>query len=58
MPHYHAQEATRAVKKVLGNTYKMERKPIALAVLDCMRDCEYVKQSGNGIFRFKGYFTK
>merc|ERR1711879_42132 len=42
MPHYHAQEATEALKTVLGKYYRKSDKPISQALWEAMRDCRYV----------------
>jgi len=39
MPHYHAEEATRAVIPLLKGYYKYDRTPIAKALWDSFRDC-------------------
>lgn len=39
MPHYHAQEATEAVKKLLGPYYRMDRTPVWKALWNSYRDC-------------------
>lgn len=39
MPHYHAQEATEAVKGLLGDYYRYDSTPIAVALWNSFRDC-------------------
>lgn len=39
MPHYHAEEATRAVKAVLGDYYRYDNTPISVALWNSFRDC-------------------
>jgi omega-6 fatty acid desaturase (delta-12 desaturase) len=39
MPHYHAQEATEAVKGMLGEYYRFDSTPIAVALWNSFRDC-------------------
>eukprot|EP01094_Clydonella_sp_ATCC50884_P020920 TRINITY_DN4467_c0_g1_i2.p1 TRINITY_DN4467_c0_g1~~TRINITY_DN4467_c0_g1_i2.p1 ORF type:complete len:393 (-),score=101.86 TRINITY_DN4467_c0_g1_i2:149-1258(-) len=42
MPFYHAQEATEALKPVLGKYYRKSDAPISQALWSCMNDCRYV----------------
>jgi len=50
MPHYHAQEATEAVKPLLGDYYRFDDTPIAKALWNSYRDCDVLypdsKQQG------------
>jgi len=39
MPHYHAQEATEAVKPLLGDYYRFDNTPIGTALWNSFRDC-------------------
>lgn len=39
MPHYHAEEATEAVKGLLGDYYRYDSTPIATALWNSFRDC-------------------
>lgn len=39
MPHYHAEEATVAVKKLLGDYYRYDSTPIGTALWNSFRDC-------------------
>jgi omega-6 fatty acid desaturase (delta-12 desaturase) len=39
MPHYHAEEATAAVKSLLGPYYRYDSTPIATALWNSFRDC-------------------
>jgi omega-6 fatty acid desaturase (delta-12 desaturase) len=39
MPHYHAEEATAAVKQLLGPYYRYDSTPIATALWNSFRDC-------------------
>jgi len=39
MPHYHAEEATRAVKPLLGDYYRYDSTPITSALWNSFRDC-------------------
>lgn len=40
MPHYHAQEATKAVIPLLGDYYRFDDTPIATALWNSFRDCQ------------------
>jgi omega-6 fatty acid desaturase (delta-12 desaturase) len=42
MPHYHAEEATKAVVQLLGPYYKFDRTPIHKALWKSFRDCGVV----------------
>eukprot|EP00916_Digyalum_oweni_P021278 GHVL01035367.1.p1 GENE.GHVL01035367.1~~GHVL01035367.1.p1 ORF type:complete len:736 (+),score=67.25 GHVL01035367.1:2186-4393(+) len=42
IPHYHAQEATLAIKEVLGTFYRHEPKGIFRSLLETSRTCHYV----------------
>lgn len=54
MPHYHAEEATEAIKPILGKYYKMDRTPIAVALWNSFRDCQYVP-NGQGTLWFQSF---
>nr|BAM37464.1 delta12-fatty acid desaturase [Thraustochytrium aureum] len=43
MPHYKAQEATEALKPVLGKHYRFDPTPLAQAMWNTARDCHYVE---------------
>eukprot|EP00249_Psilotum_nudum_P028980 c3904_g1_i1 orf=198-1316(-) len=43
MPHYHAEEATRALKPVLGEYYQVDSTPIYTALLREFKECIYVE---------------
>jgi len=43
LPHYHAEEATEALKPILGDYYKMDRTPIAKALWKSYKECDYLK---------------
>ena len=42
MPHYHAEEATEAVKPLLKDYYRYDDTPIAEALWNSYRDCDVV----------------
>ncbi|KAI8926846.1 fatty acid desaturase-domain-containing protein [Entophlyctis helioformis] len=50
MPHYHAQEATEAVKKFLGKYYLYDDTPIWRALYESQRYCRFVEHTGNVLF--------
>jgi omega-6 fatty acid desaturase (delta-12 desaturase) len=52
MPFYHAQEATEAVKKVLGDRYMFDSTPWYVALYNSHRNCQKVKSSGDGTYWF------
>ncbi|KAG0232589.1 Fatty acid oxidation complex subunit alpha [Actinomortierella wolfii] len=50
MPFYHAEEATRHLKKVLGEYYVWDDTPIAKACWRSFRECRFVEDEGDVIF--------
>jgi len=42
LPHYHAEEATEALKPILGKYYRMDRTPIVKALWNSFSVCNYV----------------
>ncbi|KAJ1926604.1 hypothetical protein IWQ60_003647 [Tieghemiomyces parasiticus] len=50
MPHYHAEEATRAIKKVLGPYYYIDNTPWYQALWDTHATCHFVEDEGNVLF--------
>ncbi|XP_051148912.1 delta(12)-fatty-acid desaturase FAD2 [Andrographis paniculata] len=54
MPHYHAREATEAIKPVLGEYYRFDGTPVYKAVWREARECIYVEaaeeEGGAGVF--------
>jgi omega-6 fatty acid desaturase (delta-12 desaturase) len=55
MPHYHAEEATEAVKGLLGDYYRYDNTPIATALWNSFRDCTelYPDHSHKGVHWFE-----
>jgi omega-6 fatty acid desaturase / acyl-lipid omega-6 desaturase (Delta-12 desaturase) len=49
MPFYHAQEATAAIKKVLGPYYNADKTPVPLALFRSWRTCKFVDPSDGPI---------
>ncbi|KAJ3152548.1 Delta(12)-fatty-acid desaturase [Geranomyces variabilis] len=47
MPHYHAEEATAAIKKFLGPYYLYDKTPIAKAVWNSYTTCKFVEDEGD-----------
>uniref|UniRef100_A0A6V7QX24 Fatty acid desaturase N-terminal domain-containing protein n=1 Tax=Ananas comosus var. bracteatus TaxID=296719 RepID=A0A6V7QX24_ANACO len=43
MPHYHAMEATRAIKPILGDYYQFDATPVLQAMWREARECVYVE---------------
>jgi len=43
MPHYHAMEATKAIKPILGNYYRFDGTPIFKAMWREVKECIYVE---------------
>lgn len=50
MPHYHAQEATHYIKKVLGKHYHSDMTPIPLALWKVWHECQFVEDEGDVVF--------
>jgi len=50
MPFYHAQEATEALKKVLGPYYLKDETPILKALYRSYSTCQFVEDTGNTVF--------
>lgn len=50
MPHYHAEEATKAIKPILGSYYQFDSTPVPVALWREFKECVYVEQCGeNGV---------
>jgi len=62
LPHYHAQEANEAVKKVLGEYYMQDKTPIAVALWRAFTECHFVSRDENakdtGILWFRKIGSK
>ncbi|KAI4371967.1 hypothetical protein MLD38_010255 [Melastoma candidum] len=56
MPHYHAMEATKAIKPVLGEYYQFDGTPIYKAMWREVKECLYVEQDSNDGANVKGVF--
>ncbi len=50
MPFYHAQEATKAVRGVLGQYYLKDDTPIARALYRAYSNCQFIEDEGETIF--------
>lgn len=50
MPFYHAQEATEALKKVLGPYYMKDNTPINRALWRSWKTCQYVDNDGDTVW--------
>lgn len=58
IPFYHAQEATEAIKKVMGKHYHEDREANILSTFwKTQRDCQFVEETegmeGSGVFMFR-----
>jgi omega-6 fatty acid desaturase (delta-12 desaturase) len=55
MPHYHAEEATEAVKGLLGEYYRYDNTPIYRALWNSFRDCNvlYPDNAQKGVHWFE-----
>ncbi|KAI9011909.1 delta-12-fatty acid desaturase [Phycomyces nitens] len=47
MPHYHAVEATKHIKKVLGKHYMFDDTPIVQALYRSYRECKFIEDEGD-----------
>ncbi|RUS20511.1 delta-12 fatty acid desaturase [Endogone sp. FLAS-F59071] len=50
MPHYHAQEATKHIKKALGKHYLKDETPIPIALWRSYTQCRFVEDDGDVVF--------
>ncbi|KAI4365444.1 hypothetical protein MLD38_021428 [Melastoma candidum] len=56
MPHYHAMEATKAIKPVLGEYYQFDETPFYKAMWREAKECLYVEQDNSDDANVKGVF--
>ncbi|KAJ4840391.1 Delta(12) fatty acid desaturase [Turnera subulata] len=60
MPHYHAMEATKAIKPILGEYYQFDGTPVFKAMWREARECLYVEPDeggpSNGVFWYRNKF--
>ncbi|CAG8499558.1 17233_t:CDS:2 [Acaulospora morrowiae] len=50
MPHYHAEEATKHLAKVLGSYYIFDDTPIFKALWNSHNECKYIEDEGEVVF--------
>lgn len=50
MPFYHAQEATKHIKRVLGSYYLSDNTPVGRALWRSFKACQFVEDSGDIVF--------
>ncbi|XP_078182171.1 fatty acid desaturase DES2-like [Carex rostrata] len=48
MPHYHAMEATKAIKPILGEYYQFDSTPVIKAMFRETKECVYVEPENGG----------
>jgi len=55
MPHYHAEEATAAIKPILGAYYNQDKRNVMCALWEEVSTCHWVapEQQGSGVLWFK-----
>lgn len=60
MPHYHAVEATKSIKPILGDYYQFDGTPVYKALWREARECLYVEPddgaANKGVFWYKNKF--
>ncbi|XP_017239452.1 delta(12)-fatty-acid desaturase FAD2-like [Daucus carota subsp. sativus] len=60
IPHYHAKEATEAIKPILGEYYRYDDTPIYKALWTTFKECVYVEEDegdqNKGIYWYKYKF--
>ncbi|KAH7842221.1 hypothetical protein Vadar_002798 [Vaccinium darrowii] len=49
MPHYHAMEATKAIRPILGDYYHYDETPILKAIWRDAKECMYVEPDDGGL---------
>lgn len=58
MPHYHAAEATRAIRPILGDYYRFDPTPVHEAMFRETKECVFVEPDQDtqdkGVFWYKG----
>ncbi|VAI60147.1 unnamed protein product [Triticum turgidum subsp. durum] len=58
MPHYHAMEATKAIKPILGEYYQFDPTPVAKATWREAKECIYVEpEDRTGVFWYSNKFA-
>lgn len=55
MPFYHAQEATEAIKKVLGEYYYSDNTPILQALFRSWSHCKFLDEKDGGVMFYHNY---
>jgi omega-6 fatty acid desaturase (delta-12 desaturase) len=56
IPHYHAMEATIAIKQILGEYYQFDSTPFYKALWREAGECLYVEPDEKGVFWFRNKF--
>ncbi|XP_072977794.1 fatty acid desaturase DES2 [Typha angustifolia] len=58
MPHYHAEEATKAIKPILGEYYQFDGTPVFKAMWREAAECVYVEEGSTkkGVFWYNNKF--
>lgn len=60
MPHYHAEEATKVIKPILGDYYRLDKTPFVVAMWREAKECLYVEPDEDspkkGVFWYKNKF--
>ncbi len=50
MPHYHAWEATEALKELLGEHYNYADENMLVSLWKCFKACRFVEDDGDCVF--------